>query len=455
MSLSENQNTAPTSSDNEEPVSPTSSQNSSSSNTTFIMDSTPTPRSKSHNKLFLAASIVILIVIVAFGVYFFKFRNNNSTTNSAASVKNVSSSVTSANDNFGVNVFDQLVKQSPNKNIFISPTSIAMALSMVYNGADGSTKTAMQHALDYQGLSLSTINNTSSALLIGLKNPDPEVTLSIANSVWLKKGFTVNKSFLNTTQRDYQANATSLDFNSSSVPATINNWVSGATNGKIPTIVNSIPPNEIMYLINAVYFKGAWHTKFDPSQTQDYAFTTGSGSSVQTPLMTQTGTYNYYSDNSLQAIQLPYGKNQRISMNVYLPTNMTTFLQSLSYDQLANINSKYTKQKGTILLPKFTLTYSQNLNNTLEALGMGVAFNAANFNGIAKGLHISDVEHKTYINVDEQGTTAAAATRVGVEVAIAEPIGFFMEVNKPFVLIIQDSSTKEVLFVGVIQNPSQ
>jgi len=461
MPPNENQNLTPTSANTETPVSTTHAQSKPASPPPNAISSEPnnSPTTKSHKKLFIVLGVVLLVVILFAGVYYFKYRNT-ATTNPTTSTKSVSSSVTSANDNFGVNVFNQLVKQSPQNNVFISPASIAMALSMVYNGANGSTQTAMQKVLNYQGLSLNTVNNSSSALVASLKNPDPEVTLSIANSVWLKEGFTVNQSFLNTTQKDYQAKATILDFNSPSAPTTINNWVSSATDGKIPTIVNNIPPSEIMYLINAVYFKGAWHTKFDPSQTQDYPFTTGSGSTIQTPLMTQTGTYNYYSDNSVQAIRLPYGKNQRISMNVYLPTNITTFLQNLSYSQLTNIDSKYTKQQGTILLPKFTLTYSQNLNNTLEALGMGVAFNpygAANFNGIAKNLHISDVEQKAYIDVDEQGTTAAAATSVGVNptAAVVAPTGFYMEVNKPFVLTIQDSSTKEVLFVGAIQNPNQ
>jgi serpin B len=275
----------------------------------------------------------------------------------------------------------------------------------------------------------------------------------------LKQGVAVNKSFLSTVQQDYQAKAASLNFNSPSAPTTINKWVSNATDGKITSIIDSIPPSEIMYLINAVYFKGAWHTVFDPSLTQNNPFTTGRGTSVQTPLMSQAGTYNYYSDNSVQAIQLPYGKNQRISMNVYLPTDMTTFLQNLSYSRLADIDNQYIKQPGTVLLPKFTLTYSQSLKNTLESLGMGIAFSpngAANFNGIAKNLLITDVKHKTYIAVDEQGTVAAAVTSVDVGVSLAiGPNGFYMDVNKPFVLTIQDSSTKEVLFVGIIQDPSQ
>jgi serpin B len=418
--------------------------------------SNTTPPKKSHKKVLVAVGILLLLAIISAGVYRFNKRDNTAISTTGTKV---ASSITSANNNFGLDVFNQLVKQSPQDNIFISPASIAMALSMVYNGAGGPTRTAMQKVLNYQGLNLNTINGSNLSLISSLKNPDPKVTLAIANSVWLKQGVSVNKTFLNTTQHYYQAKATTLNFSSPSAPTTINNWVSNATDGKITSIVKNIPSSEIMYLINAVYFKGAWHTVFDSSQTQNSPFTTGRGTSIQTPLMSQTGTYNYYSDSSVQAIQLPYGKNQRISMNVYLPTDMTTFLQNLSYSQLANIDNQYTQQQGTILLPKFTLTYSQSLKNTLESLGMGIAFNpfdAANFNGIARNTYITDVEHKTYIAVDEQGTVAAAVTSVDVGMSVAiEPSGFYMDVNKPFVLTIQDSSTKEVLFVGIIQDPSQ
>jgi serpin B len=315
----------------------------------------------------------------------------------------------------------------------------------------------MQKTLDYQGLSLATINSSNKALISSLSNPDTKVTLSIANSAWLRQGSPINSGFLSTVKNDYMAKAESLNFNDPSAPNTINGWVSNATNGKIPTIVNNIPSDEILYLINAVYFKGQWHTVFDPSATQDYPFTTSTGSQVQTPLMLSTSNYNYYENNTVQAIELPYGKNQRLSMDVYLPTDMTSFLKTLSYNQLSSISSKLTRQQGTILLPKFTLSYSQNLNDALKALGMTVAFDpygAANFNGIAKNVHISDVEHKTYISVDEQGTTAAAATSVGVQ-DTAVSSGFTMQVDKPFVFTIQDNSTKEILFVGVIQNPNQ
>ena len=459
MKPDENQNTVSEPTNNNVPEASTEPVLTDSSEPSVIASapSTSPPPRKSHKKVLSIIVVLLLIAIASVGVYYFKYHKNSPTVaSSTASAKNVNSSVSLANDNFGINAFNYLVKQSPNNNIFISPASISMALSMVYNGAEGSTQSVMQKTLDYQGLSLATINSSNKALMSSLSNPDPKVTLSIANSAWLKQGYPINNGFLSTVKNDYMAKAESLNFNDPSAPNTINSWVSNATDGKIPTIVNNIPPNEILYLINAVYFKGQWHTVFDPSATQNYPFTTSAGTRVQTPLMSSTSNYNYYGDSTLQAIELPYGKNQRLSMDVYLPTDMTSFLKTLSYNQLSNISSKLSQQQGTILLPKFTLSYSQNLNNTLKALGMTVAFDpygAANFNGIGKKLYISDVVNKTYISVDEQGTTAAA-TSVVVGVGDAISSGFTMQVDKPFIFTIQDNSTKEILFVGVIQNPN-
>ena len=439
-------------------TNPALADNTEPSIVTSTPNTTPLP-GKSRKKILSIVGILLLIAVVSIGIYYFKYHKNTPfVVSSTVSAKHVNSSVSLANDNFGINAFNYLVEQSPNSNIFISPASISMALSMVYNGAEGSTQTAMQTTLDYQGLSLATINSSNKALISSLSNPDPKVTLSIANGAWLKQGYPITNGFLSTVKNDYMAKAESLNFNDPSGPNTINSWVSKATDGKIPTIVNKIPSNAILYLTNAAYFKGQWHTVFDPSATQNYPFTTSTGSQVQTQLMSSTSNYNYYEDSTVQAIELPYGKNQRLGMDVYLPTNMASFLKTLSYNHLSSITSKLRQQQGTILLPKFTLNYSQNLNNTLKALGMAIAFDpygAANFNGIANNIHISDVEHKTYISVDEQGTTAAAATSVGFATNAAVSSGFTMQVDKPFVFTIQDNSTKEILFVGVIQNPGQ
>ena len=417
-------------------------------------------KAKPRRKMILLVLLLAIVVIAVGGSILYYVHNRNASakqqTKPIANSAQVDQLV-AANNSFGVGVFNQLVQQSPGSNVFISPTSISMALSMVYNGALGNTKSAMQQTLDYQNLDLNNINKGNLALVTNLKNPDKEVTLSIANSLWLRQGVKFNNNFLNTVKQSYEAKASTLDFSSPQAPVTINNWVSSATNGKIPTIVNQIPGSEVMYLINAVYFNGSWNKTFDKSSTQNYSFTTGDGSVIQYPLMSQEGTYKYFEDNGLKSIQLPYGKNKRLSMNVYLPNNMVAFLKDFSYTQLTAWSRKYTNSQGTILLPKFKLNYSQTLNDTLTNMGMGIAFqDQANFGNIGKDLKISDVKHVTYINVDETGTEAAAATSVGIgTTSAAGPSGFFMQVDKPFLFTIQDNSTNDILFVGVIEKPSQ
>jgi serine protease inhibitor len=417
-------------------------------------------KAKPRRKMILLVLLLAIVVIAVGGSILYYVHNRNASANQQTKPIANSAQVdqlVAANNSFGVGVFNQLVQQSPGSNVFISPTSISMALSMVYNGALGNTKSAMQQTLDYQNLDLNNINKENLALVTNLKNPDKDVTLSIANSLWLRQGVKFNNNFLNTVKQSYEAKASTLDFSSPQAPATINKWVSSATNGKIPTIVNQIPDTEVMYLINAVYFKGSWNKTFDKSSTQNYSFTTGDGSVIQYPLMSQEGTYKYFEDNSLKSIQLPYGKNKRLSMNVYLPNNMAAFLKGFSYAQLAAWSKKYTNSQGTILLPKFKLNYSQRLNDTLTSMGMGIAFqDQANFGNIGKDLKISDVKHVTYINVDETGTEAAAATSVGIgTTSAAGPSGFVMQVDKPFLFTIQDNSTNDILFVGVIEKPSQ
>ena len=409
--------------------------------------------------ILLVLLLVIVVIAVGGGILYYIHNRNASADQQTKPIANSAQvgKLVAANNSFGVGVFNNLVQQSPGSNIFISPTSISMALSMVYNGALGNTKSAMQQTLDYQNLDLNSINKENLALITYLKNPDKGVTLSIANSLWLRQGEKFSNSFLNTVKQSYEAKASTLDFSSPQAPVTINNWVSSATNGKIPTIVDQIPDTEVMYLINAVYFKGSWNKTFDISSTQDYPFTTGHGSVIQYPLMSQDGTYKYFEDNGLQSIQLPYGKNKRLSMNVYLPNDMAAFLRNFNYAQLTAWSKKYTNSQGTILLPKFKLNYSQTLNNTLANMGMETAFtDQANFGNIGNGLKISDVKHVTYINVDETGTEAAAATSIGLgTTSAAGPAGFVMQVDKPFLFTIQDNSTNDILFVGVIEQPSQ
>lgn len=365
-----------------------------------------------------------------------------------------------AHNAFGIDVFKQIEKSDGNSNVFISPTSIALALSMVYNGAVGDTRAAMAKTLHFQGLDIGTVDKQSAGLIQSMQNPDPKVQLAIADSVWAKQGVSFNQSFLDTVADSFGAKAAVLDFNDPQSVQTINSWVSDHTNGKIPTIINQLSSDEVMYLINAVYFKGSWTNAFDPSLTQNGDFHLADGSTAQRLLMQMhRKDFQYFENNDFQSISLPYGDNQRLTMNIFLPTgNVNDLINQLDQKTWDQWMSQYQPMEGDILLPKFKLTYQRELASDLSSLGMGIAFgNGADFSGIGNNLQISEVIHKTYVNVDEEGTEAAAVTGVGITATavLAHSKTFYMDVNKPFFFAIRDTQTGEILFMGAVQDPPQ
>ena len=415
------------------------------------------------------ANIIILVIVVAaivgIGGYFILNRQAplpepNPTPISTPKLPAQSQSlknIPQAHNTFGFNSIKILAKEEGNKNIFISPSSIALALSMVYNGANGETKSAMQKTLQFQNLDITTVNQESLGLINSLKNPDPKVELSVANSVWARNGIDFKKDFLNVVGSYFNAEISTLDFSSSNAANTINAWVSKNTKGKIPTIVSSpIPESMLMYLISAVYFKGSWTTEFDKQLTEDRNFTTSDGVSQKHPLMQQHGDLPYFETEDFQSVSLPYGKNKRLSMYVFLPKNLNNFIQTLDENKWNDWMKQYKETEGTILLPRFKMEYEKGLIPLLTKLGMGVAFqDNADLTGIGNNLKISEVKHKTYVDVNEEGTEAAAVTNIGVGVTSVMPVQktFYMEVNRPFFFVIRDNQTQEVLFMGTIQNP--
>ncbi|MBD2449610.1 serpin family protein [Nostoc sp. FACHB-152] len=366
-----------------------------------------------------------------------------------------------ANNKFGFKLFSEILKEdSSKKNIFISPSSLAIALAMTYNGASGSTQKAMAQTLELQGLSLADINSNNAALKNLLENPDANVQLNIANSLWVKQGFRLRPDFLQRNQQFYKAKVANLDFQDSSALSTINNWVNDNTNGKINKIVDTIDPNQVLFLINAIYFKGQWTDKFDKNQTAEYPFYSASGQQKKHPMMSQTGEYQYYENEQFQAVSLPYGKNGKVSFYIFLPkqnSNLKTFYQNLNAENWEKWLAKFQNRDGFIRLPRFKTDYEVTLNDALKALGMQVAFsNQANFSGIGENLAISNVKHKTFVEVNEEGTEAAAATSVGITLtsAVINPLPpFRMVVNRPFFCAIRDNQTGSILFMGSILQP--
>lgn len=364
-----------------------------------------------------------------------------------------------ANTRFGFKLFSQVLQQSQSENVLISPTSVAIALSMTYNGASGNTQQAMAKVLELQDMSLAEINRANAALESSLENADPEVKLAIANSLWGNAGFSFRPEFLQRNREFYHAKIATLDFRSPGAPDQINSWVSQNTAGKIPTIIDQINPNQVLFLINAVYFKGKWTRQFDKQETRDRPFYLLDGSRKQHPMMAQQGDYQYYETNQFQAISLPYG-NGRLSLYIFLPkSNVTlqTFYQGLTPENWNIWMAQFSEQAGSIQLPRFQFEYSTSLNEALQALGMGSAFDAAqaDFSGISpEAIAIDQVRHKTFIEVNEEGTEAAAATSIGMtRAAIRLKQPFQMVVDRPFFSAIRDNQTGTILFMGSVMNP--
>lgn len=373
---------------------------------------------------------------------------------------NIPHKLVAANTKFGIKLFSEVWKSDSSQNVFVSPASIGFALSMVYNGASGKTKQAMTKALELQGLTLDQVNSSNAELKSLLENPDSKVQLSIANSLWANKDASFNPEFLQKNRDFYQAKVTDLDFADSNTTNVINQWVEQHTNGKINNIVQRIDANQASYLINAIYFKGSWTKGFDKQKTSKYPFTLGNGQHKQIPMMSQTGNYLYYENQQFQAVSLPYGEDGKISFDVFLPKQNSTlneFYQNLNAENWEKWMAQFKKQQVNIRLPRFKMDYDINLNHALTTLGMGEAFsNVANFSAMGNNLKISEVKHKTFVEVNEEGTEASAATSVGIRF-LSAPLPsekpFQMIVDRPFFCAIRDNQTGSVLFMGSIVQP--
>ncbi|MHC5820862.1 MAG: serpin family protein [Nostoc sp.] len=374
--------------------------------------------------------------------------------------------IVESSNKFGFKLFSEVLKNDRGENnVFISPLSVAIALAMTYNGASGTTQLAMAKTLELQGVNLPEINSSYAAALKQLlDNPDGEVQLNIANSLWANQDVSFAPDFLQRTQYFYQAKVSNLNFQDAAAPSIINNWVKENTNGKITDIVGSIQPNDALFLISAIYFKGKWSQEFDKSQTAQYPFYITSGKQKQYPMMSQSGNYGYYESNQFQAVSLPYGKDGKFSFYIFLPkqnSNLNAFYQNLNVENWEKWMTQFNTQQGFIRLPRFQTDYEVKLNDALKTLGMEEAFSKnANFSGMGKGnnFDISEVNHKTFLEVNEEGTEAAAVTSVRVGLTLTAAIydiqpPFQMIVDRPFFCAITDNQTGSVLFMGSIIDP--
>lgn len=361
-----------------------------------------------------------------------------------------------ADNEFGFKLLKQL-KSEPGKNLCISPLSISMALGMTYNGARNETRTAMEETLGLAGLSTDDINRSYRDLINALVTNDPKVLFEIANSIWSRQDFPVEQDFKDINEEYFDAEVSELDFNDPGAVDMINKWVSDKTHEKIETILEYIPADAVMYLINAIYFKGIWQYEFDEENTYDNIFTLENNEQIMVPVMNQKGTFNYLSNDLFSSVELAYGSGN-FSMHILLPKqgkSVDDIIDIINEEEWNQWLTQYEETEDvTINLPKFKFAFEKSLNDVLKELGMEIAFTSnADFTGINTNgnLFISDVKHKTFIEVNEEGTEAAAVT--SVEISLTSIGGAYFMVNKPFMFIIKEKNTNVVLFAGKVLNP--
>jgi len=424
-------------------------------------------------------TLYFLLAIVLIGFFAFEYvslknvNNQNSATTTILPKPNLfqADNISNANNQFAVDLYLRYAKEkNPNENIFFSPFSVSSAMAMVYEGAKGQTaqeiggvfhfpEDIMQMRNSYQN-AFESINNNSSSY-----------TLNTANALWVQNNYQLLSSYINAIKTYYGGNITNLDFinNVSKAVGAINQWVADRTANKIQNILSISDINQYTRLIltNAIYFKSAWSDKFDKSSTQQKDFKTDSGNNSKVGMMEQTSYFEYADVGNAQMLQLPY-RGGDISMFVLLPknNNLSAFSGSLTYKKINTWEQEQSNKLVDVSLPKFKIETTEHMTSDLGAMGMPTAFSKtdADFSGIAsikdpsQNLYISDVIHKAFIDTDENGTEAAAATAIVMNIAGAiqgekkpEPIVF--NANHPFVFLIQDNITGNILFIGRVANP--
>lgn len=369
------------------------------------------------------------------------------------------SSVRDAANAFSFALWGKINAAQPDTNVFISPLSASFALGMTMNGAANVTYDQMHSALQFGSMPLSDVNAGYKSLIALLQSLDPSVKMQIANSIWYRNGFPVLPSFVDTTKADFGAAVTGLNFDDvSGSLAKINGWVSTATNGKIPSVLDDIDPAAMMFLINAIYFKGSWRSRFDPAMTTSATFTSGAGRAQPMQLMHQVSDLEYAETPTYQAVDLSYG-DSAFTMTVLLPkagTSIQSLAASLTPATWPTIVSGFRSVVQVDLsLPKLLLKYDRLMNPDLAALGMVEPFdkNGADFtNMVTTGgtqLYIKFVKQDTFLDINEEGTEAAAVTTVGIY-AVDAQVTPVMRVDHPYIIVIRERLTGTVLFMGKV-----
>lgn len=381
----------------------------------------------------------------------------------------VSIDVVNANNDLGMKIFSRLAAGEAGRNMMISPLSISIAMAMVSNGASGDNIAEMKEVLGFGDMEFEYINAQFEDLVKSLVEADKDLVLEIANSVWMDDEFApdVKQDFTDVLKEFYDAAFFTEDFQDEAAADKINSWVSEKTHGKIDKIIEKIGPQAVMYLINALYFKAAWTTSFDKESTYEGVFMLSDGTQGKADYMgfaydqEEPEFYSYSADwsdeNGYSVVRIPYGRDVFAFYGI-VPgysnnTNIDKFIEEIAENGLDSYIAQLEKRTFPVQLPKFKFAYEKSLVEVFQSLGMEKAFVEGALMNIAGEPHapfISDIYHKTFVEVNEEGTEAAAVTSVEVG-DNAMPAGFYA--TRPFVFVIRDDRTGSVLFVGKVENP--
>ena len=376
-------------------------------------------------------------------------------------------SLAAANNTFAFKLLQQLTTEQPGANIFISPYSAATALQMAANGAAGQTKTEMQRVLETAGISASGLNAASKTAADWLNPKDTNLILTTANALWYRPSAHIKPEFLTANQRFFSATIKALDFGNVPVAeAEINQWASDQTHGRITGIAKGMidPIYTDLVLANAIYFKGRWLDPFDKKLTKERPFHPVSGAAKNLPMMEMSKKFTYRQGSGYQAVRLPYLGGD-LAMYVFLPaagSSPARLLQIMNGDKWRRVTMPgFSERDGLVVLPKFKLENSYDLIPTLTALGMKTVFENLKMqplpdfsNMFAEQHHISAVRQKTFVEVAEEGTEAAAVTTMANNLDSAMPKNppppFEMIMDRPFLFAIVDAHSQMILFMGVV-----
>jgi len=405
------------------------------------------------------------------------FSANLSAMDNAAEKENMDKKIiVDGNNEFALDLFAKL--QSTKGNLFFSPYSISTALAMTYAGARNQTESQMAEVLHFPVSANRRMDSSSKSLpdrqqfpkefgkiIKDLNNRGQKgaYTLTVANALWGQKDYGFLEEFLELIESSYDGRLNEADFIRAAENAreTINAWVEKKTNGKIKNLISQGVLNAMTRLVltNAIYFKGNWAKQFKEDRTQDAPFTLADGNKINVAMMNQKAEFGYMETDTFQALEMPYVDHE-LSMVILLPKKfdaLDEFEKTLTLENLTQWLTKIHKREVVVFVPKFKMTSQFSLASVLKSMGMEDAFSSnADFSGIngKRDLFISAVIHKAYVEVNEEGTEAAAATGVVMRLTSVGPAPIpVFRADHPFLFLIRDNLTGSILFIGRVANP--